>query len=373
MLSSAGDIIYCALRHLLKIHTQGGLSLLVGLLLSGCHEVKTPIQPPRPVRTVIVSGSEAGSIYAQTGEIRPREESALAFRIDGRMLSRPVDVGSRVKQGSLIATLDPRVSENQLRSAQADLASAVSSKRLTAVTLHRMQSLVATGAIARSQLDEAQANQDAAVSRRKGLQASLATALEQLTFNHLIAPADGIITAVSSNPGQFVTAGQDVVKMALLSGRDAVFNVPESLIKIDQQGSLVSLALLSDPLVTANGHVRDISPQADTLTRTWRVRVAIDNPPASMPYGATVQGTIRLPGNPVYILPASALTRDGVRPAVFVVTPGNLTLRLQTITLARYSESQIYVAGGLNPGDRVVTAGVSKLRANEPVSLEASR
>jgi RND family efflux transporter MFP subunit len=370
MLSSSGNIIYCALRHVFKIHTQNGLSLAVGLLLSGCHEVNAPIQPPRPVRTVIVSSSEMGSPYTQTGEIRPREESAQAFRIDGRLLSRPVDVGSRVKRGDLIATLDPTVSENQLHNAQADLASALSSERLTAVNLRRMKSLVATGAIARSQLDEAQANEDAAISRKDSLLATLANAQEQLAFNRLNAPADGIITVVSGNPGQFVAAGQEVVGMALFSGRDAVFNVPESLIKIDRKGTPVSISLLSDPQVTASGHVRDISPQADPVTRTWRVRVAIDNPPATMPYGATVQGTIRLAGDKAYILPASALTRDGPRPAVFVVTPEKFTLRLQTITLERYGESQIFVASGLHEGDRVVTAGVSKLRPGESISLE---
>ncbi|MBI0439826.1 efflux RND transporter periplasmic adaptor subunit, partial [Dickeya dianthicola] len=325
--------------------------------------------PLRPVRTVTVAPSVAGEVLSQTGEIRPTEETALGFRLDGRVVSRAVDVGAVVKQGEVIATLDARDSENQLQSAKADLARAAASERLAEQNLKRMKQLAPNGAIARSQLDEAQSNWSSAVSVRESAQASVNSEQDRLGYTRLSAPIAGVITAVSANPGQVVNAGQEVVRLATFAGRDAVFNVSERLIASGLNDPLVTVSLLSNPAIKTQGHVRDVSPLADAQTRTWRVRISLVEPPPEMVLGATVQGEVTLPGGNVINLPASALTRQGGRPAVFVVDPQTQTLRLQPITLRHYSDSQMVVADGLAAGDKVATAGVSKLRAGEKVTL----
>ncbi|RNM24860.1 efflux RND transporter periplasmic adaptor subunit [Dickeya undicola] len=348
-----------------------GVLLLLASLLSGCDNTSSEPAPapPRPVRTVTVAPSATGEVLSQTGEIRPTEETALGFRLDGRVISRAVDVGAVVKAGDVIATLDARDSENQLQSAKADLARAVASERLAEQNLNRMKLLAPNGAISRSQLDEAQSNWASAVSVRESAQASVKSAQDRLGYTRLSAPVAGVITAVSANPGQVVNAGQEVVRLATFTGRDAVFNVSERLITSGLKDPLVTVSLLSNPAIKTQGHVRDVSPLADSETRTWRVRVSLVEPPQEMVLGATVQGEVTLPGGNAIELPASALTRQGDRPAVFVVDPQTQTLRLQPITLRNYSDSQIVVADGLTVGDKVVTAGVSKLRAGEKVAL----
>ncbi|WP_366927212.1 efflux RND transporter periplasmic adaptor subunit [Dickeya dadantii] len=308
-------------------------------------------------------------MLSQVGEIRPAEETALGFRLDGRVVSRAVDVGTVVKAGEVIATLDTRDSENQLQSAKADLTRAAASERLAEQNLNRMKQLAPNGAIARSQLDEAQSNWASAVSVRESAQASVKSAQDRLEYTRLSAPVAGVITAVSANPGQVVNAGQEVVRLATFAGRGAVFNVSERLITSGLTDPLVTVSLLSNPAIKTQGHVRDVSPLADAETRTWRVRVSLIEPPKEMVLGATVQGEVTLPGGTAIALPASALTRQGDNPAVFVVDPQTQTLRLQPITLRHYSDSQIVVADGLSTGDKVVTAGVSKLRAGEKVTL----
>ncbi|MBX9446566.1 efflux RND transporter periplasmic adaptor subunit [Dickeya chrysanthemi] len=369
----------CIFHHLSRhsggvIVRVGGMWTLLLLLagaLSGCDNPTdaSASSPVRPVRTVTVQPSAVGDVFSQTGEIRPAEETALAFRLDGRLVSRAVDVGSVVKQGEAIATLDGRDSENQLQSAKADLARAMAAERLAEQNLNRMRQLAPNGAISRSQLDEAQSNWASAVSVRESAQAGVKSAQDRLGYTRLSAPVAGVITAVSANPGQVVNAGQEVVRLATFAGRDAVFNVSERLITRGLTDPVVTISLLSNPAIKTQGHVRDVSPLADAETRTWRVRVSLIDPPPDMVLGATVEGEITLPGGSVIALPASALTRQGDNPAVLVVDSQTQTLRLQPITLRHYSDTQIIVADGLAAGDKVVTAGVSKLRVGEQVAL----
>ncbi|MCA6969279.1 efflux RND transporter periplasmic adaptor subunit [Pectobacterium carotovorum] len=346
--------------------------LLSAVFLSGCDSADdAPVPPPvRPVKTLVVMPAMSREPVTLTGEIRPHEETVLGFRLDGRVLNRLMDVGASVKRGDVIATLDARDSENQLRSAQADLASAASAERLAKSNFSRMKTLAPGGAIARVQLDEAQANWDAAVSRRESAQATVKGAQERLSYTQLTAAQDGVITTVSVNPGQVVSAGQEVVRLASLDGRDAVFDVPERLVNPSLPSRVIRVSLLSEPSVQAEGRVRDISPQADPVTRTFRVRVTLTSPPAAMVLGASVNGAIQQSDTAVIELPASALTRQGDKPAVYVVNAEAQTVRLQPVTIARYSDTAIFVAEGLKQGDRVVTAGVSKLRPDEKIRLD---
>lgn len=347
------------------------LPVLSALMLAGCHGEAPPHQdaPPRPVKTFTVGQAMPDAGAAPTGDIQPHDETGLAFRIDGRLLTRRVEVGSAVKGGEVIATLDAPSTANQLQSARADLSSALSAERLARLNTDRMEALAGPGAVARNQLDQARDTFASAAARASSARASLKTAEEQESYRHLTAPFDGVITAVDANPGQVMSAGQQVVRIASSRGKDAVFDLPQSLITPALSQAEVRVSLLSDAGVAALAHLRDISPQADPSTRTWRVRFALDDPSVMMTYGAAVRGDIARTTAHSMVIPASALTRQGEAPAVYLVDAGRNTLRLQSISVARYSPTEIFVSHGLRAGDRVVTAGVSKLRPNEKVSL----
>ena len=322
--------------------------------------------PARPVRYVVIGSPATLPSLERTGEIHAHDETALSFRTAGRMMTRAVDIGDRVNYGQLLATLDDTSAQNQLDSATADEESARATARVAALNVSRMQKLIATGAIARSQLDSARADWLVASARVKSSEAALRNARESLGWTRLTSPGEGIITAVSASPGQVVNAGETVVTLAAGQARDVVFDIPDPAKVEAQRAEEFQVALLSDAGVKAYAVLRDISPQADPQTRTWRVRATLKKPPAAMALGASV--TVRLPssGSTGYAIPASALSRCGDKPAVFVITP-QMQAQLRVVVPASYTASSAIIASGLVPGDRVITAGVSKLRPGEKV------
>ncbi|MFK8260001.1 efflux RND transporter periplasmic adaptor subunit [Erwinia sp. AnSW2-5] len=346
------------------------MTLPVAFLLVACGgKEKTPAPTARPVRYVVAPASLSGSVQLQTGEILAHDETTLAFRLDGRILSRAVDVGDKVKAGQLLAMQDNSTGRNQLGSARADLASAQAAERVAALNVQRMNTLTRTGAIARVQLDTARSDWQAALSKRQSSEAALKNAQDSLSWTRLTAPSDGIITAVSAQPGQVVSAGQAVFTLAAGNERDAIFDVSDPHALTQNSPQPVQISLLADPGVTTQGQLRDISPQADPQTRTWRVRVTLENPPDSMALGASVQAEWRHEGQRSIALPASALTRLGDKPAVFVVDRTHLRVLIRPVSLGNSDLSSIAVTAGILPGERVVTAGVSKLRDGEKVRL----
>ncbi|RYM62665.1 efflux transporter periplasmic adaptor subunit [Serratia liquefaciens] len=342
--------------------------LAIVIVLTGCGE-KAHKQAPsiRPVRTFTAPPPVASGSLIQTGEIRAHEEVTLGFRLDGRILTRQAEVGDHVIAGQVLATQESETSRNQLSSAQADLNSARAAEQVAALNLRRMQLLMPSGAIARSQLDSAQADWQTARAKRQSSEDALKNAQENVSWTKLTAPADGVITQVSASAGQVVSAGQSVITLASGSLRDAVFDVADPQSVSQHADNLFNVSLLSAPSVIAQGHFRDVSPQADPQTRTWRLRINLDNAPPAMALGASVQLTLNASGPLFIALPASALTRTGNKPAIFVVDEKTLTLHLRPVVVGRYSTSEIFISAGVQPGERVVIAGVSKLREGEKV------
>lgn len=342
------------------------LSVVI-FLLPGCgdnHGNKTV--PVRTVRYVVVGSAQTLPALERTGEIHAHDETILSFRTGGRIVTRSVDIGDRVNAGQLLATLENTTSQNQLDGAQADYEGAKASAQVAALNISRMQKLMPTGAIARTQLDNARADWLVARARLKNSESALRNARENLGWTRLIAPQSGMITEVSASAGQVVSGGQSVLTLATGEARDVVFDIakPDAIPPQEQAGLRVSL--LSDPSVQASAALRDISPQAEPQTRTWRVRATLQNPPLAMALGASVTVTLPATGPHGYALPASALSRVGDKPAVYVINPQSQA-QLRVVVPAYYTATSVIISGGLEPGDRVITAGVSKLRSGEPV------
>jgi RND family efflux transporter MFP subunit len=200
-------------------------------------------------------------------------------------------------------------------------------------------------------------------------QAQLRTAQEQLSYTVLTADGPGVVTRVGAEPGDVVQAGKMIVQVARQGPRDAVFDVPEQLIRTGPRDGLIEIALTNDPTVRATGRVREVSPQADATTRTWQVKVGLINPPEAMQLGSTVSGSIKLAAPPGVELPASALTEANGQPAVWVVDPQSKTVSLREVDVSRYDPGSIVVSKGLENGEVVVTAGIQMLHPGQIVRL----
>jgi membrane fusion protein, multidrug efflux system len=344
--------------------------LTIAIALASCKPAEeSATAQPRPVRVVTVERQEGGETVSLSGQIEAETEVSLSFRVGGRMIQRPVHVGDRVKAGQVVARLEPEPAENELRSARANLAAAQSLLTKTRNEFNRQDELLRGGWTTRVRHDQALHAMQAAQAQVDAARAQLATAEDNLSYTELVADAAGHVTKVGAEPGEVVPAGRMIVQLAREGGRDAVFDVPARVIQGAPYDPLVHVVLASDPAIRATGRVREVAPQADPVTRTFRVRVGLDNPPEAMRLGSTVTGTITQEGAAAIAIPASALTRAQGQPAVWIVDPKADTVSLRPIDVASYDLAQVIVGQGLEPGDVVVTAGAQSLRPGEKVRL----
>jgi RND family efflux transporter MFP subunit len=256
-----------------------------------------------------------------------------------------------------------------LRSAQADLSSSEALLTQARLTFQRQQELLRRGLTARGDFDESQQKLRSAQAQVESSRAQVRFAHDQVSYTTLSADAAGAVTAVGAEPGEVVRAGEMIVQLARQGGRDAVFDVPEQLIRTGPRDPLVQIALTNDPTVRATGRVREVAPQADAATRTYQVKVGIIDPPEAMRLGATVTGRIKLAAPPGVEVPASALTNANGRPAVWIVEPKNQAVSVRNVDVLRYDPATVVISQGLETGDIVVTAGVQTLHPGQKVRL----
>jgi RND family efflux transporter MFP subunit len=337
--------------------------------LTACHkEEKAASQAIRPVRTATVELQEGGENVSLTGEIQPRYQADLGFRVNGKILERPVDVGTQVKKNDLLARLDPQQYRQDLEVAKSEIAVAEAEVTRSQAQEYRQRELLKNGHTTEVAYDQAlktfktaQAQLDAARARQ--IQAS-----ENLAYTELKADNDGVITAIGADPGQVVSAGQMVVRLAQPGEREAVFNIAEGAFKKRPTDPTVTVHLVSNPEIETAGKVRYISPQADPATRTYTVRVSLPDAPPQMRLGANVVGTVTLDQGQTVSIPGSALFQKDGKPAVWLVEKDK-TVQLKPITVQRYQGDSVVVGDGLAQGDVVVTAGVQKLLPGQKVAL----
>jgi RND family efflux transporter MFP subunit len=340
-------------------------------LLTGCDDPQPLKSEVRPVRTIVADPKPIQDDRQAVGEIRPRLESDLGFRVSGKVVARAVDVGARVKAGEVLARLDEQDFRNKLRSAEADVSAAEAVLADAKATEERQSTLLAKGVTTRANYDAAVKNSRSAEASVDSARAALALARDQLRYAELKADFDGIVTATGAEPGQVVNVGQMVIRLADPSEVDAVFNVAEIVFKDRRPNErpAVTVSLLSSPDIVTDGVVREVSPVADPVTRTYQVKVALENPPPAMRFGASVMGRLKSTTGPLVVLPGSALYDDAGKPAVWIFDSTSSTVKLRPVTVARFDLDRVVVSDGLGAGDIVVTAGVNRLREGQQVRL----
>lgn len=347
-----------------------GLVLAASLGLGGCTpKSKEKAAVPRPVRTVTAKLGGAAETVMLTGQISAENEAALSFRIGGRILDRLVNVGDRVEPDQVLARLDPQNELNALRTAQAALSAAEGRVVETANAFERQRTLLPQGFTTQALFDQAQQALRTAQSQLDKAEAELQIAKDRVSYTELKAGVSGAITARTAEAGEVVQPGQTVFQVARQDGRDAVFDVPARVIRASPANPKVLVSLLDDPSITAEGRVRLVDPQADPITRTFRVRVGLINPPPAMLLGASVRGRMELEATAGISLPASALTRVDGQPAVWLVDPAKMTVSLHHVQIGRFDPGAVLVSHGLQGGEIVVTAGVQALHPGQKVRL----
>lgn len=359
-----------ARRNAHPLRTSAFLGLAIITLLSACRSADDDAAPEvRPVRVTTIETRAIGDTVALTGTVQAETEINQSFRIDGRMIERAVDIGDSVRPGQLLARLDPQNEESSLQAARAQLAAA-QAQLVEARNNHaRMRDLVTEGAVSQSAFDQAVALLKTAESQVEAAQASLNLAQNRLSYTRLVSDVAGVVTGRGPEPGEVVGAGRMVVQVARDGARDAVFGVPAQVKDSAPRNPDITVALTSDPKVTAAGKLREVSPRADPVTGTFAVRVRLLDPPAAMRLGSTVTGRMKLAVASGIEVPASALIRAEGKPAVWVVDPQALTVSMRAIEVQAQDPARVQVRSGLKAGDMVVTAGVQALRPGQKVRV----
>lgn len=363
------------LRRRLVAGSIAALACGAAMVWHGARSEASNAEPATPetklVKTVTVAPTSSADTRVAIGEIKPRRESDLGFRVSGKLVERIAEIGATVKKGEALARVDDQDYRNRLASAEADVAAAQAVLVEASAAEARINALLAKGFTTRANHDATLKNLRSAEAKLKSANIAFAMAKDQLGYTELHAEFDGIVTATGAEAGQSVNVGQMVVRVADPSNRDAVFSIAEAAFantSDTRRPPKVTVSLLSNPAITAVGTVREIAPMADAATRTFQVKVSLENAPAAMRFGASVGGRAELAGMPVVVLPGSALFDKDGEPAVWVVTASS-AVELKPVTVARYETDRVVVSYGLAKGDVVVTAGVNRLREHEKVRI----
>lgn len=346
------------------------VAVVIALVVASCNrEEKAPPPPVRLVRTVTVEPPRQAPDLTFTGHIEPQDQAALAFRIGGRLAERLVGVGASVREGETVARLDPENELNDLRSAQAALTAAQGDLRKADNQFQRQSHLLERHITTQADFEAANQALTAARAQVNAAQARVRSAEDVVGFTTLTADAPGIVTRVGAEPSEVVTAGRMIVQLARRDGRDAVFEIPAERVRQLAPGMPVRVALTGEGGAEAAGRVREIAPQADPVTRTFRIRVGLTDPSPAFRLGAAVSGSVRAGGGGAITIPATALTQRDQGLGVWVVDPKNLTVSLRKLDVASSDPAAAKISKGLDIGDIVVTAGAGLLREGQRVRL----
>ncbi len=344
--------------------------LPVAVILAACSKKEPPPEPVRPVLSVQVEALSEENLGRFAGSIQARYESNTGFRVGGRIASRNVDVGAEVEKGTLLATLDPSDQQNQLRSAQGDLAKIQAQLINAQANARRQQALFDRGVGAQAQLDVANTDLKTTQASLDQARAAVNQSKDQLGYTELRADHRAVVTAWNAEAGQVVTAGQQVVTLAQPDIKEAVIDLPDTLVDQIPSDVVFSVAAQLDPSINTTAIIREIEPQAQSATRTRRARLTLADTPDGFRLGTAISVTLSSAIKPRIELPVTALQEVDGKARIWVIDTQNKTVSPRDVTVVSRTDSSVVLAGGVKNGERVVSAGVNSLKPGQSVKLD---
>ena len=334
------------------------------LALSACGN---SAGPPPPVTRVLVqpaAASEAG-VTVYTGEIRARHEVDLAFRVGGKIATRLVDSGMKVKAGQTLARLDPADLQLAQQAAQAQVAAAESELTTATAERARYADLLAKRFVSQAAYDVRENTFRSAQARLEQARAQSRISGNQASYGTLTAERDGVITAVLADAGQVVGAGQAVFRLARPEEKEVAVAIPESRLGELQAARQITVGLWAQPDLAMPGKVREVAAAADPTTRTYAARISIGDPPPAVQLGMTARVVLGATAAPAITVPLTAVVDHGQGARVWVVSDGKAMPR--PVTVGAFREDGAALAGGLQAGELVILTGQRRLVEGQAV------
>lgn len=346
---------------------------LVGVLLgaSGCDSSKSSAQDPRTqTQLVRVARVQSANVSERgfTGLVAARVQSNLTFRVAGKVTERLVDTGQTVHSGQPLMRIDRTDFDNVVAAQQGNAAAAKARLAQATADEARYQPLVATGAVSKSAYDQVKAAADSARALYEAAEAQLKVAQNEGRYSTLVADADGVIMETLAEPGQFVAAGQGVMRLAQSGPREAAVYLPETLRPAIGSAASASLFGLGGRYAA---RLRQLSDTADPMTRTFEARYVLDGKAASAPLGATVSLYIPTSGksNDV-VVPLGAIDDRGDGPGVWVVDGQSASVSFHHVKVAELETEGAILGDGIQPGATVVAMGGYMLHEGQTIRVD---
>jgi len=322
----------------------------------------------RPAKAMEIAYRQPAQSLVLAGTVVPRIETTLGFRVAGKIVSRVVDVGAVMRPGQLIAQLDPTDYRLAVDNARAALASAEGDYLRAKADHDRYLQLRNTSVFNAQTLDQRQSAATTALARVDQAKSQLASAENNLAYTELRADGAGLVTAVLAEVGQVMAQGQGLVKVARTDELEILVGVPEHRLGVVRLAEAATFELWSDSGRRFAARLRELSPSADPMTRTYPARFSVVDPPAFIGLGMTASLTLTRPDTQaVAEVPLSAIFQQGAQPAVWVIDPVTSTVSLRAVTVARWRNDTALIASGVADGDLIAAAGVHKLEAGQKV------
>lgn len=347
-----------------------GTALLSLMLLAGCGKKPADAEVAVPVIALPVQAADGAVAARFPGDVHARYEASLSFRVGGQLTARYVDPGASVKQGQALARLDPADSDRQLANAKAALEAAEHHLVFATQQRDRDEAQFKQNLISQLQWQQTQDNYASALGGRDQARQQYELANNQSRYTTLVADHDGVITSRQAEVGQVLAAGQAVFGFAQSGEREVYVDVPESRVAGIAVGQAATVTLPALPGRSFAAHVRELAPAADAQSHTYLVKLSIEHADPSLQLGMTAEAALQNGKSRLAAvrIPATALFHQGEQPAVWIVRPADATLALRPVTVARYGERDVLIAGGLQAGERIVMQGVHTVSAGEKVA-----
>lgn len=345
--------------------------LLALPLLVACDKPVEAPPPPRPALVMKVANNNQATDTAMSlvGSVQPRYESAQGFRIAGKIIERRVEMGAKVGKGQVIARLDATDSQLNAAAASADVASAEASHALAVAEVTRQRQLFVKKFISASALDIHEAELKASNARLAKVKAQANISGNQSQYTTLTADRDGVVSFIQAEPGQVVEAGDIVVKIADVRTIDVLVAVPESRMAEVKLQAPVYLKMWADPQKLYVGVIREISPEADAATRTFNVRITLENADTAVKFGMTAGVKFPAPNAAKpdgVIVPSQAVTATNGKSQVWVLLEDN-HVHAREVETGPFREDGVVIHSGLSAGETIAIAGVHTLTENQLV------
>lgn len=357
-------------------------SLLIALLffLSACGQETNDTNeteiPLRPVRYITVSSIDTGTMRTFSGLAKAGQESNLSFRISGAIQALPVEVGNRLKQGQLIAEIDPSQYQLEAQQSQANLSQAQATLRNAQSNFERIKGLYENNNASRNDLDAARATAESTRAQVSAARKSLELARLKVSYTKLKASEACDVAAVLAEVNENITAGQTIASVTCGDSLEVELAVPESMIALIKRGMAASVNFSAITGKTFSANVTEVGV-ASTSGATYPVTVALTNKPEGFRSGLAAQVSFEFDmygGTEHFIVPAVAIGEDVTGRYVFIVETtdkkGQGIIRRQAVTTGDLTPTGLEITEGISEGDKVVIAGVNVVREGFKVLVD---